>query len=308
MARKPLFDDQEIIARGEEIERERGSATPREIHVALGERGRYVRIAEIWEGHCAECSAQAARPTMPAPDRAEEVLDALLAETHAAIVRVLAREAEDRKAAHRREMLDLRRGGEEREGAWSEALTEAHAEITHLRGLVDRYESAEPGPGPDASGEGGTDADRGGEPDAPAVEAAAPPAPAPAPAPTETAGASAAPVACAEPAASPPCGTIPAPPPVSALAPTSLERSPSPPHPPRPRAAPARPIRHDEVRRGGGGGRFRPGPMRAVGRGEARGATAPAGSAASRDEGAKPAGRRAPRPDADVQPDLPLGR
>ena len=59
MPRAPLFTDAQIIAKGEEIEREKGSATPHEIHKAFEGRGNHSRVTEIWARDCEGRSAQA---------------------------------------------------------------------------------------------------------------------------------------------------------------------------------------------------------------------------------------------------------
>ena len=282
MPRAPLFTDAQIIAKGEEIERKKGSATPHEIHKAFEGRGNYSRVTEIWARYCEGRSAQAEPAEAAVPARVEQALDALLAEARAALLRLVAQEDAEREAAHRREMLDLRRGEDEREAGWRERLERAEAEAAHLRDLVERYE-AEEDEAADAAVPPASAACHGGAGSADAARPALPP--------SEPVGAAVPmPMAVPAPAASP----VP-----TMTSPGGLRGS---------RGTPARPIRHDEVRRGGGGGR-RPTAPRLLARPGAAPAPvlAPAEPPAVRSPEAKAPGRRAPWPDVDGQGRLPFG-
>jgi hypothetical protein len=53
MTKSPIYDDHEIIAAGETIERQEGCVEPWKLFKALGGRGRYDRVREVWERHLA---------------------------------------------------------------------------------------------------------------------------------------------------------------------------------------------------------------------------------------------------------------
>ena len=279
----PVYSEDEIVEAGEQLERAGRKATPHEIHKALGGRGKYSRVAEVWARHGEGRSAQAEPAEAAVPARVEQALDALLAEARAALLRLVAQEEAEREAAHRREMLDLRCGEEEREVRWRERLERAESEAAHLRDLVERYEAEEddaadaPAPPASAAGDGAANPADAAQPVLTLSEpmGAAVPMPMAAPAP----------------AASPAPATA---------SPGGLRGS---------RGTPARPIRNDVVRRGGGGGGRRPTAPRLLARPGAAPAPAPAPAEppAAPSPEAKAPGRRAPWPDVNGQGGLPFG-
>ena len=275
----PVYSEDEIVEAGEQLDRAGRKATPHEIHKALGGRGKYSRIAEVWARHREGRSAQAEPVEAAVPARVEQALDALLAEARTALLRLVAQEGAEREAAHRREMLDLRRGEEEREAHWRERLERAEAEAAHLRDLVERYEAEEdeadeaPASPASSAGDGGASSADPARPALPTSKPMGAAAPVPMAAPTPT--------------ATPAPGMTP---------PGGLRGS---------RGAPSRPIRHDEVRRGGGG--RRPTAPRLLARPGSSPTPAPAEPPAAPSPEAKTPGRPRSRPDPDGQGGLPFG-
>ena len=279
----PVYSEDEIVEAGEQLEHAGRKATPHEIHKALGGRGKYSRVAEVWARHGEGRSAHAEPADAAVPVRVEQALDALLAEARAALLRLVAQEEVEREAAHRREMLDLRRGEEEREARWRECLDRAEAEAAHLRDLVERYE-AEEDEAADATAPPTSSAGDGGAGSADAAWPASS-----SPEPTEAA---VVPMLMPAPLPAPAASPVP-----TVASPGGLRGS---------RGAPARPILRDEVRRGGGGGR-RPTAPRPLARPGVAPAPAPAEPPAAPSPEAKTPGRPRSRPGVDGQGGLPFG-
>ena len=290
MPPKPTYSEEQIVAMGKAIEAARGPGAiveASDIHRALGGQGRPTIVARVWQEHLAtRATGPAASQVEPSGGGIEaecrRVLEAALAE----IAALHADEVARRDNAHRVQIEVLLRQGAERDRRWEEAVATERDEAARLRDEIAELREVLGRPGAEeVRGPGSTEpSDVSNDP----ADRERPAGAADRPEPPREVGAV---------------------PPAQATPPPAVPRAlggPAPSVPPRgPRRAPARPMRRNVVKRGGGGPR--PRALRVLDRVDAAAQT-PASASRPRG-GGRTAGRPAPRadPHADAQRDLPFG-
>ena len=240
----PAYTDDEIVEAGERLEGEGRAATPHHIHQALGGRGKYGRVKGVWTAYreAREAEPQSSEPTLSGPI-VEAIHDALEG-TRAALVAQLAADEARREERHRDELRVAREAAEAREAELRGRIEALEGEVDYLAELLavheaegDEVSSHAPGAGSEAPDQpNGADAIRTPAAD-PTVGDSGAPVPMP-PGPSDATGAF---------------------PPAAGASQ----------HPVRPdpvRRGPARPVRRDDRKRGGGGAGPLPRAPRILGR------------------------------------------
>ncbi|PVA05345.1 hypothetical protein DC363_15090 [Thalassorhabdomicrobium marinisediminis] len=75
MMRKPIYTNAEIIEAGENLLLRRGSeVSATDIHKELGGKGKYSRVRNLWEAHCATREEEQSNDD-PLPDEVQEQID-----------------------------------------------------------------------------------------------------------------------------------------------------------------------------------------------------------------------------------------